>query len=140
VGRGSRPHRHPSWYSTFALFPDTCRRNQPALAQTYATVAFGAGRVSGEQMLTVGRGLWTTATAAVGPGESPQSNVPANSLPRLGPAADSRCSKQHDRCVNIAEVVTLRHTKPGPSAKREIQGRVSSNYYDLSRPTLALGV
>jgi len=96
--------------------------------------------VSGEQMLTVGRGLRTTATDAVGPDKSPQSNVPANSLPRLGPAADSRCSKQHERRVNIAEVVTLRHTKPGPSAKREIQGRVSSNYYDLSRPTLALGV
>jgi len=28
----------------------------------------GTGRVSGEQMLTVGRGLRTTATAAVGPG------------------------------------------------------------------------
>jgi len=38
----------------------------------YATVAFGGGQVSGKQMsghvmLTVGRGLWTTATAAVGP-------------------------------------------------------------------------
>ena len=43
--------------TTFAPFPDTCPRNQPALAQTYAAV------VSGEQMLTVGRGLWTTATA-----------------------------------------------------------------------------
>ena len=48
-------------------FPDTCPCNQPALAQTYATVVFGEGRVSGEQMLTVGRGLRTTATAAVGP-------------------------------------------------------------------------
>ena len=37
-------------------------RNQPALGQTYATTVFGEGRVSGEQMLTVGRGLWTTAT------------------------------------------------------------------------------
>ena len=126
MGRGCRPHRHRSWYSTFAPFPDTRPRNQPALAQTYATVVFGEGRVSGEQMLTVGRGLRTTATAAVGPGYSPQSNVPANSLPRLGPAADSRCNKQHERCVNIAEVVTVRHTKPGPSAKREIQGRVST--------------
>jgi len=62
VGRGCRPHRHRSWYPTFAPFPDTCPRNQPALAQTYATVIFGEGRVSGEQMLTVGRGLWTTAT------------------------------------------------------------------------------
>ena len=49
----------------FPPFPDTCPRNQPALGQTYATVVFGKGRVSGEQMLTVGRGLWTTATAAV---------------------------------------------------------------------------
>ena len=46
----------------FPPFPDTRPRNQ-----TYATVVFGEGRVSGEQMLTVGRGLWTTATAAVGP-------------------------------------------------------------------------
>ena len=38
------------------------------VGQTYATVVFGEGRVSGEQMLTVGRGLRTTATAAVGPG------------------------------------------------------------------------
>ena len=53
-------------YSTFA--PDTRPRNQPELAQTYATVVLGEGRVSGEQMLTVGRGLRTTATAAVGPG------------------------------------------------------------------------
>ena len=60
--------------------------------------------MSREQNLTVGRGLRTTATAAVDPGKSQQSNVPANSLPRLGPAADSRCSKQHERCVNIAEV------------------------------------
>jgi len=36
--------------------PGYMPRNQPALAQTYAPV------VSGEQMLTVGRGLWTTAT------------------------------------------------------------------------------
>ena len=43
-------------------------RNQPALAQTYATVVFREGRVPGEQILTVGRGLRTTATAAVGPG------------------------------------------------------------------------
>ena len=55
-------------YSTFAPFPDTRPRNQPVLAQTYATVVFGEGRVSGEQMLTAGRGLRTTATAAVGPG------------------------------------------------------------------------
>jgi len=68
VGRGCRPHRHLSWYSTFAPFPDTRPRKQPALAQTYATVVFGEGRVSGEPMLTVGRGLRTTATAAVGPG------------------------------------------------------------------------
>jgi len=49
--------------------------------------------VSGEQMLTVGRGLRTTATAAVH-------------------------SKQHERCVNIAHIniVTLRYTKPGSSA------------------------
>jgi len=38
------------------------------VGQTYATVVFAEGRVSGEQMLTVGRGLRTTATAAVGPG------------------------------------------------------------------------
>jgi len=62
VGRGSRPECRRSWYSTFAPFPDTYPRNQPALGQTYATVVFGEGRVSGEQMLTVGRGLWTTAT------------------------------------------------------------------------------
>ena len=62
MGRGSRPDCRRSWYSTFAPFPDTCPRNQPALAQTYATVVFEEGRVSGEQMLTVGRGLWTTAT------------------------------------------------------------------------------
>ena len=57
---------------------------------------------------------------------SPQSNVPANSLPRVGPAAGCRCSKQHERWVNIAHVniATSRHTKPGPSAKRELQGRV----------------
>ena len=50
---------------------------------------------------------------------SPQSIVPANSLPRVGPAACCRCSKQHERCVNIAHVniVTLRYTKPGPSAR-----------------------
>ena len=53
VGSGTR-HLPP--------FPDTCPRNQPALGQTYATAVFGEGRVSGEQMLTVGRGLWTTAT------------------------------------------------------------------------------
>jgi len=28
-----------------------------------------------------------------------------------------------ERCVSIAQVVTLRYTKPGPSAKHEIQGR-----------------
>ena len=49
-------------------FPHTCPRNQPALAQTYATAVFREGQVSGVQMLTVGRGLRTTATAAVGPG------------------------------------------------------------------------
>ena len=65
MGRGCRPHRRRSWYSTFAPFPDTLPRNQPAIAQTYATVVFGEGRVSGEQMLTVRRGLRTTATAAV---------------------------------------------------------------------------
>jgi len=54
IGAGTR-HSPP--------FPDTCPRNQPALAQTYATVVFGEGRVSRGQMLTVGRGLWTTATA-----------------------------------------------------------------------------
>ena len=59
IGAGTR-HLPP--------FPDTRPLNQPALAQTYATVVFGEGRVSGEQMLTVGRGLRTTATAAVGPG------------------------------------------------------------------------
>jgi len=68
MGRGSRPDCRRSWYSTFAPFSDTRSRNQPALAQTYATVVFGEGRVSGEQMLTVGRGLRTTATAAAGPG------------------------------------------------------------------------
>jgi len=62
VGRGSRPDCRRSWYSTFAPFPDTCPCNQPALGQTYATVVFGEGRVSGEQMLTVERGSWTTAT------------------------------------------------------------------------------
>ena len=67
-GRGCRLHRHRSWYSTFAPFRDTRPRNQPALGQTYATVIFGEGRMSGVQMLTVGRGLRTTATAAVGPG------------------------------------------------------------------------
>ena len=53
--------------------------------------------------------------------------IPANSLPRLRRPAGSRCGKQHERCVNIAHVniVTLRYTNPGPSAKREIQGRVS---------------
>jgi len=65
VGRGSRPDCRRSWYLTLAPFPDTCPRNQPALGQTYVTVVFGEGRVSGEQMLTVGRCLWTTATAAV---------------------------------------------------------------------------
>jgi len=65
VGRGSRPDGRRRWYSTFAPFPDTCPRNQPALGQTYATVVFGEGRVSGEQMLTVGRGLRMTAPAAV---------------------------------------------------------------------------
>ena len=40
--RGCRPQRHRSWYSTFAPFQDTCPRNQPALAQTYATVVRGA--------------------------------------------------------------------------------------------------
>jgi len=59
VGRGSRPDRRRSWYSTFAPYLDTRPRNQPALGQTYATVVFVEGRVSGEQMLTVGRGLWT---------------------------------------------------------------------------------
>ena len=34
MGRGCRPQRHRSWYSTFAPFPDTCPRNQPALGQT----------------------------------------------------------------------------------------------------------
>ena len=61
MGRGSRPDCRRSWYSTFVPFPDTCPRKQPALGQTHATV-FGEGRMSGEQMLTVGCGLWTTAT------------------------------------------------------------------------------
>jgi len=58
IGAGTR-HLPPSRMHTRP-------RNLPALAQTYATVVFGTGRVSGEQMLTVGRGLRTTA--AVGPG------------------------------------------------------------------------
>ena len=146
--RGSRPHRHRSYYSTFAPFPDTRPRNQPALGQTYATVVYGEGRVSGVQMLTVGRGLRTGVSAAVLDSSSEQRRlgtqhpalwphrqvhnaagaIPANSLPRLRRPAGSRCSKQHERCVNIAHVnmVTLRYTNPGTSAKREIQGRVSS--------------
>ena len=56
-----------------------------------------------EQMLIVGRGLRTTATVAV-----------HKALFQL-----THCSKQHERCVNIAHVniVTLRYTKPGPSAR-----------------------
>jgi len=58
-GRGlSRPGRRRHWHSTLAPFLDTCPRNQPGLGQTYATVVFGEGRVSGEQMLTVGCGLY----------------------------------------------------------------------------------
>ena len=121
MGRGCRPHRRRIWYSTFAPFPDTRRRNQPALAQTYATVVFREGRVSGEQMLTVGRGLRTTATAAVGPAKVHKATF------QLTHCQDWVLLQQTTRALcQHAGVVTLRHTKPGPIAKREIQGRVSS--------------
>ena len=100
--------------------------------------------MSGEQMLTVGRGFGrpqqlsggrfsrgtrqqqraeTTRHPACRQVHNAAGAIPANSLPRLRRAAGSRCSKQRERCVNI---VTLRYTNPGPRAKREIQGRVSS--------------
>jgi len=131
VGRGSRPHRHRSWYSTFAPFPHTCPRNQPGLGQAYATVVLGQGRVSGEQMLTVGRGLRMTATAqlrAFQPcrqqqraettrqapstllcGHAGRSTtllelcriIPADSLPRLGLLQPAGGSCSKKTCVNI---------------------------------------
>ena len=138
MGRGCRPHRHRSWYPTFAPFPNTCRRNQPALEQTYATFVFGEGRVSGERMLTVGRGLWTTAT-------NQWRAFPASGLAAVIYVSDNCLGTQHSalwprRRVVIQRqiivcrystppaqhkerhVVTLRYdTKPGPSSKREIQ-------------------
>ena len=140
MGRGCRPHRHRSWYSTFAPFPDTRPRNQPALGQTYATVVFGAGRVSGEQMLTVGRGLWTTAT-------NQWRAFPASGLAAVIYVSDNCLGTQHSALWPRRRVVMQRQTKlsadiahprhstrsdtsslcdtkPGPSAKREIQGRV----------------
>ena len=107
MGRGCRPDWRRSWYSTFAPFPDTPPRNQPALGQAYATVVRGAN-------VNCQAWLMDDSNSC-----SLQSIVPANSLPRVGPAAGCRCSKQHERCVNIAHVniVTLRYTKPGPSAR-----------------------
>ena len=73
-------------------------------------------------MLTVGRGLLTTATAAVHK-ELFQLTHCQESVRVQAVAAANNMS-----IVNIAHVniVTLRYTNPGPSAKREIQGRVSS--------------
>jgi len=107
----------PLW--SFAVFSHT-PRNQPALAQTYATVVFGEGRVSGEQMLTVGRGLRTTATAAVHKALFQLTHCQESVRVQAVAAANNMS------VVNIAHViiVTLRYTKPGPSAKREIQGPV----------------
>jgi len=51
--------------------------------------------------------------------KSPESIVPANSLLRLGPAAGSRCRKQHEHCVNIAHVVTLRSQGQARSARHK---------------------
>ena len=55
-------HIHIKWGVALGSTVIGAGTRQPALAQTYATVVFGEGRVPGEQMLTVGRGLWTTAT------------------------------------------------------------------------------
>ena len=108
MGHGSRPDCRRNWYSTFAPFPDTCPRNQPALAQTYATVVVREGRVSGEQMLTVGRGLRTTATAAV-----------HKALFELTHCQDSVRLQTVAAANNMSVVSTSlmsTHTKPGPSA------------------------
>ena len=104
MGRGCRPHRHRSWYSTFAPFPDTRPRNQPALGQTYATVVFGAGRVSGEQMLTVGRGLWTTAT-------NQWRAFPASGLAAVIYVSDNCLGTQHSALWPRRRVVMQRQTK-----------------------------
>ena len=139
MGLGSRPDCHRSWYSTFAPFLDTCPRNQPALGQTYATVVFREGRVSREQMLTVGRGLWTTAT-------DQWRAFPASGLAAVIYVSDNCLCTQHSalwsrrrvimqrqtNCLQIAhprhstrsDMSSLCDTKPGRSAKREIQGRV----------------
>jgi len=130
VGRGCRLQRHWSWYSTFAPFPDTCSCNQPSLPQTYATV------VSGEQMLTVGRGIWTTATdrrafpasglAAVICGIRELSRHPAVCRLPCGRDAGSSCNGRHKLSADITHprhaqhkqrhVVTLRYEA---SAERE---------------------
>ena len=85
-GRGlSKPGRRR--HSTFAPFSDTCPRNQPALGQTYATVVFGEGRVS-KQMLTVGRGLWTTVT-------NHWRSFPASGLTAVTYVSDNCLGTQH---------------------------------------------
>jgi len=92
--------------------------------------------MSGEQMLTVGRGLWTTAT-------DEWRSFPASGLAAVIYVSDNCLGTQHSalwprrrvvlqrqtNCLQIAHPgtaqgttrVTLRyHTKPGPNAKREI--------------------
>ena len=103
VALGPSPHRRRSWYSTFAPFPDTCPLNQPALGQTYATVVFGEGRMSGEQMLTVGRGLWTTAT-------DQWRAFPASGLAAVIYVSDNCLGTQHSALWPRRRVVLQRQT------------------------------
>ena len=102
-GRGlSRPG--PAPVLDIGPLPGTCPRNEPALGQTYATVVFGERRVSGEQMLTVGRGLWTTATDQW------------RAFPASGPAAviyvsDNCLGTQHSAVWPRRRVVLQRQTQ-----------------------------
>ena len=86
------------------LVLDICPRNQPAVGQTYATVVFGEGRVSGEQMLTVGRGLWTTAT-------NQWRAFPASGLAAVIYVLDNCLGTQHSALWLRRRVVMQRQTQ-----------------------------
>ena len=119
MGRGSRPDCCQSWYSTFAPFPDTCPRNQPALGQTYATIVFGQGQVSGEQMLTVRRGLWMTATdqwrAFPASGLSAVIYVSENCPPSTLP-----CGREAGSSCNGNQIVCRYSTPPAQHKERHV--------------------
>ena len=123
MGRGCRPQRHRSWYSTFAPFPDTCPRNQPALAQTYATI------VSGELMDDSNRSTGGRFRPQAWPPLSAVSQITvyARSTLPCGRVAGSSCNGRHKLSADILahprraqhkqrHVVTLRYEA---SAERE---------------------